>query len=343
MVSQAEPLAQVRALGVRGRRFPLGLAVLDLGLAAAGALSLATLWAAQAWLPDMVSFFRPALFYLCVTLCLAALVARGPRRLLVAVVLVGFNVWPLIHPATAVPAKAETGVPNIRVMSANLLYENRYFDRLQQVVADVAPDVLVVQEASWPWSGVIRSLEGLPYHMPMSATDVVSRFPFTASLADLGPVQLPTYAGGGAPWRVVIDPGPRGRPFVIYAIHPPTPRTLEGWQARGAYLHQIAELVRAEPEGTPVMVVGDWNTPTWSPLLRDFLDRTEMASAEASLWPAATRIFDLFGLPLPQWLGTPIDRVAVSRDIAVAGFAVGGPFGSDHLPVYADVALPAKP
>ena len=343
MVSQAEPLAHMRASGVRGRRFSVGLALLDLGLAVAAALSLATLWAAQAWLPDMVSFFRPALFYVCVMLFLAALVARRPRRLVAAVVLVAFNAWPLVVPATAFPAKAQPGAPTIRVMSANLLYDNTQFDRLRQVVKDVAPDVLVVQEEFGQWPGVIRSLEGLPYHMPMYVTDVVSRYPFTASFADLGPVRLPANAGGGAPRRVVIDPGPGRRPFVIYAIHPPTPRTLEGWQVRGAYLRQIAKLVRAEPEGTPVMVVGDWNTPTWSPLLRDFLDRSEMASAEASPWPAATRIFDLFGLPLPRWLGTPVDRVAVSRNIAVAGFEVGGAFGSDHLPVYADVALPAKP
>jgi hypothetical protein len=46
-------------------------------------------------------------------------------------------------------------------------------------------------------------------------------------------------------------------------------------------------------------------------------------------WPAAAGMF-----------GIPIDRILAGPGIAVLGFAVGPPSGSDHRPVTATISLP---
>ena len=97
------------------------------------------------------------------------------------------------------------------------------------------------------------------------------------------------------------------------------------------------ERIASEPPGTPVLLAGDWNTPVWSPAYASTLSRAGLQASERSLWPAATRIFaSVAGINI----GTPIDHIAVSKGIGVADFFAGPGFGSDHLPVVADLKLP---
>jgi endonuclease/exonuclease/phosphatase (EEP) superfamily protein YafD len=44
--------------------------------------------------------------------------------------------------------------------------------------------------------------------------------------------------------------------------------------------------------------------------------------------------------PHLSWLGSPVDHVAVSPDVAVLRYGVGADIGSDHLPVIVEVRLP---
>ena len=109
-----------------------------------------------------------------------------------------------------------------------------------------------------------------------------------------------------------------------------------GWFSN-RYLDVLAERIAAEPEGTPIVLGGDWNTPVWSPAYARTLLVSGLAATERSAWPPASRIFASVG---GVNLGTPIDHLAVSRCIGVADLFIGPAFGSDHLPVVADLKLP---
>lgn len=344
-VTQVSPVP-----GIGTRRMPLsaamvGRSALDLALGILLVLSVATLFASEAWLPDMLSFFRPQLFFVSVAVLLATLVDRWPSRMLLAGALVAFNLWPLMVRAAPIPQEVSATERTIRVMSMNLLYQNTRVDRMRQVAGQVAPDILVFQEAGFHWPADIAALDGLPYRTlnlsrPSGDVEIFSRFPLTVTLRrDLALPKGDMRLFGHPIVRAVVDPGEEGHPFVLYAIHPPTPRSAEAWRARTGYLEAIADLIRGEPEGMPVMVVGDWNTPPWSPAFKRFVEATGIAPTDALPWPAGTRRFNVLGLTLPGWLGTPIDRLALSSKIALAGFHVAPSMGSDHLPVYADVAV----
>lgn len=333
-------------LRARSGSFSVARLLLDLGLVALAAVSLATVFAGVSWVADTPNFFRPHLLVLSLVLLAWALAAGRFRRALAAGALVAFNLWPLMVNATPAHAVALASMPTIRVMSANLLYDNPHADRLRQVVGEIRPDVLVVQEESERWRPVIADLAGLPYvasaqlsHTKDGKVDIASRFPMTVRKVGFRPSPYPNFVGGALAVRAEVNPGSEGRPFVLYAVHSPTPRTLLGWQERARYFEELARLVRAEPPGTPVILAGDWNTPPWSPVLGRFLDEAGLASAEPLPWPSATRFFRTSEQDLPHWLGSPVDRVAVSPQVAVKDFRVGPAFGSDHLPVYADLAI----
>ena len=227
-------------------------------------------------------------------------------------------------------------------MSSNVLFDNPSKGLFRDIVATLAPDVIVTQEARYEWPAALRDLSGYRYVagpdiLWWNGNIVVSRFPLRARLVeDMPPSGGPI--GGAQALRVEIATPQSGRPVVLYAIHAPTPRTEAGWHARNEYLKTLTMRIAAEPPEVNVIVAGDWNTPVWSTTFKRFLDATGLLATERSAWPAPTRLFSDFGAP--AFLGTPIDHIAVSDRIGVKAFFTGPDFGSDHLPVVADLNIP---
>jgi endonuclease/exonuclease/phosphatase (EEP) superfamily protein YafD len=88
------------------------------------------------------------------------------------------------------------------------------------------------------------------------------------------------------------------------------------------------------------VLAGDLNTSPWSPTNRRLLAGLGLVDTAAGPWPPATRLWRELGLP--RQLGAAVDRIAVSRGVAVERFVVGPEIGSDHLPVLADLRLPPR-
>lgn len=308
-------------------------------VAVAVALATALVSAADRFWPgDMIAFFRPQLA-LATLVALAAALWLSRRMASVALAaLLAVNALPLFVLTVPTAASAETG--NLRILSANLLFDNTTPERFGAIVAELSPDIIVTQEARYDWPDALRSLPGYRLvgqeELKWNGNLVLSRYPMRARLvADMPPSG--NWLGGGPALRVEVDIPDRARPLVVYAIHSPTPRSAAAWQARNRYLDVLAERIAAEPEGTDVVLAGDWNTPVWSPAYGRTLSLSGLQASERSAWPAASRIFAGFG---GINLGTPIDHVAVSKGIRVAAFSTGTAFNSDHLPVAADLNLP---
>lgn len=334
MVSITHPTRAVEA----PRSFVVTGLVWLVSIAAAFATALAAT-ADRFWPGDMIIFFRPQLA-LAVLLLLAIAVAFrrwGASVVLAALVLV--NAVPLF--VLGVPTAAGADAPNVRIVTANLLFDNSTPQRFGEIIAELAPDVIVTQEARYRWPDVLKTLRAYPYlvgreQQKWNSNLILSRHPLRARLvADMPPSG--NVLGGGSAVRVEVDIPDRAVPLVIYAIHAPTPRTFAGWEARNRYLDVVAERIAAEPSDTPILLAGDWNTPVWSPTYARALLLSGLEATERSAWPAATRLFaSLAGVNF----GTPIDHIAVSRSVGVADLFTGPDFGSDHLPVVADLRLP---
>ncbi|WP_073052205.1 endonuclease/exonuclease/phosphatase family protein [Kaistia soli] len=314
----------------------------DASLVPVAVLVLAGHFGRADWLLDMTNYFRPHIAGMALLLLLVAIMGGGWLRLAAAFLVFVAALYPLV--ATSLPAATTVSKGNLRLTTANVFGPNRDYARFEAMVAEIAPDILVAQEAVGAWPLHLAALPGLPFVSDLglryrSHVMVASRYPIKTTLIGLEPPAVPSYrTGGSLALRIEVDRPAATRPLVIYAIHPQTTRTYEGWFARNAYLHAIAKRLKAEKPGTDLIVAGDWNTPFWSPVLAEFFAASGLQTTERGSWPPPTRFFR--EARLPPALGTPIDRVAVSKDIGLADIHIGKPFGSDHLPVTADLAIP---
>ena len=304
------------------------------------ALVLLPLVAGDDWFGDMITFFRPHVAGLALLLLVLAALPPRPAKLALALPVLIAALVPIVLPRA--PTATARAPGDLRVLTANVLVNNSDFDRLPAEIAALSPDIVVVQEALYGWPDVMQKLPGYPH---VAGPDiarwngiiVASRFPLRATIMDEVP-DVDHHIGGSRAIRVEVDRPGITRPLVLYGLHAPTPRTRAGWEVRNAYLARLAERIRAEAAGTDVIVAGDWNTPIWSPTYARFLADAGLKATERSVLPQPTRIFREFGAP--RFLGATVDHIAVSADIGVAALDVGADFGSDHLPVIADLSLP---
>ena len=295
----------------------------------------------EAWLFDMVTFFRPHIAAMAVLLLLLAIATGSRPRMVVGAIVFVAALVPLVVPNA--PAAMPAAQSDFRVMTANVMgAQNLDFDRFRSLVAEQSPDLLVAEEVQPAWRATVASLAGLPYSAGPeftggdSTTMVASRYPIRSSQI-LWRRHDPLREGEGAiPMRIEVD-RPGRRPLVVLAIHPPTPRSFDEWHARDTYLLEIAWQAQRDARTAEVIVIGDWNTPYWSPFYTRALQQADLRATEGA-WPAPTRIFREFGAP--DFLGSPIDLVAVSPSIGLVRRTVGRAFGSDHLPVIVDLAVP---
>lgn len=330
---------------------PKAAAHLLSGLAMAMTIAVAALTAARLnadhfYLGEIVSFFLPTLALVALAATGFAIVSGRSWLIVVALALLAVNVFPLVSPA-AKPASTASG-PSLRIATSNVLGNRPDYRPLIDWSTGSGIDFLGQQEASrWTMRRLAPLADRFPETLPESLltgnpdTIVWSRWRILDAKRIRPGIDLPMWSWGGKPLRVELAPPgstTHQAALIAYVVHPTTPRTPEQWQARNIYLDTLAGVIAAEPKGTPLVVIGDFNTPPWSPAFRRFLDKTGLIDASGSSWPATTR-FSLRFRDLFHY-GAPVDHILVSPGVAVTHFEVGPDIGSDHLPLVADIRLP---
>lgn len=301
------------------------------------ALALAVLVAGErVWALDLLTFFWPVLAIVAVVLLLLTLPFGGPFTRIVALALVAACAVPFI---LLPPAPDSTAGEKIRILTANLYVGNPDPAPFVALLTRLQPDIVVTEETRRRFAAAVRGSGLYPFETggELSLADdkkVFSRYPIREyrQLDDLPGRKIGRHA-----MRLVIET-PAG-PLVVYAIHADTPRSPEQWQDRNAYFERLAAAVRAEGEGTPVILAGDWNMPAHSAFFRNFFATTGYRFARPGLWLPVTR----FATRLARfgYFGSTIDHVAVSPQVRVTDWTRGGDIGSNHLPVIVDLALPS--
>ncbi|MCR6498470.1 endonuclease/exonuclease/phosphatase family protein [Shinella sp. CPCC 101442] len=323
------------------RRGPIALAyrvlVLPGVIAYLFAVSIVVLAADRFWLVDLLTFAWPYVVAAGALLCVVAVITRRLKAIVIAFAGLAIALIPAFDVPTARPSTAASG---LKVLTANLYVQNAedpavFIDLLRRE----KPDIVVLQEATPRWVQSLSAAGLFPHESSAEALTrdslkVFSTLPIRAETELKRAFTEPK--AYKQPLRLELDM--RGKPLFLYAFHPETPRRLWQWRDRNAYLSAAADAVKGDLQRAPVIVAGDWNTPTWSPFYRGFLRQAGLASTAGGWLQPVTR----FSLKL-DWLayiGATIDHVAVSPDISVRGHRVGPAFGSNHLPVIAELAMP---
>lgn len=295
---------------------------------AAAAVTLASFAARWHWMLDLTTHW-PA--QLAVSALAPALVLLGARRwkwamLPVAVVAVN-AAWiaPLYWPHTPAP----TQEPVLRAMAANVYTGNRDTTLLLDLVREEHPAILAVLEIDRRWAQVLRELEqDYPHHIQRPRQDnfgiaLFSQHPILSQRVEhLADSDVPT---------IFATLDFHSQPVHVVVTHPLPPVSRVYAASRNRHMEALGERVAAL-EG-PVVVLGDLNATSWSPVFADFVRATNLQDSRRGFgiqptWPAGA------------WhLRIAIDHVLVSPGLVVTQRRVGPTIGSDHLPIIVDVAV----
>jgi endonuclease/exonuclease/phosphatase (EEP) superfamily protein YafD len=284
---------------------------------------LARLW----WLFEPTSHFRAQ--YMFVLLAAAIIAAAGRRWLPAALFALAAMVnFILVIPVYLAGESVQEGA-SYRILMANVEYINEDEAAVLQMIGDVNPDILIVEEFTPAWQTTLEAISADYPHSELSPrTDaygiaLYSRLPYERSeIRTVGPSRFPSVFA----WYE-LD----GRPLTVVGTHPPPPLNKDDLEDRDQQLAAIIEYASAQSEAT--IVAGDFNVTTWSPIFQDMLFDSDLREARRG-----------FGLH-PTWptsflpLGVPFDHILVSPGVAVHNFGRGADTGSDHYPVFADFSI----
>lgn len=306
------------------------------------ALGLAMCWYAVRWLDVpayLVAVAQAAVpvagALVVVTTVGAALLRR--RRITVigavASVVVVIGAAPFVRPF---PGNANLA-DDLMVMSSNLDLGGADVEALTAHVRALDVDVLVLVEATPEAVGRLRDL-GLEQTLPYEAgqpgpgtqgTVIRSRFPMTerqtaSSAGEVSRsepvvvVELPQTGGMATPRQVVIR-----------AIHrlPPTAPNVSAWRSS---FDGLAAWAHSQPDGIPLLLVGDFNAsadhPGFRKVAADFIDAHQgMGAGWVRTWPHGRRWVPPF---------VQIDHL-LARGLSVTSAGSGVVAGTDHAFVWA--------
>lgn len=283
---------------------------------------------------ELLTHFQVQYFLVAI---LVAVVLAGLRRWrwlplpLGAMVISGLSLLPYqaLHGSAAAHAAPIAQPAGLRVLLANVHYQNRRHDLVADLVASADADVLIFQEVNAAWMQALEPLaETYPYVVSRPREDafgvvLFSRLPLDQSRLISATAHRPCIAAA-------VDVG--GATITVVTTHPLNPLSHEWFQLRNRQLDQVAGVV-AGIEG-PVALLGDLNTTMWSPWYRRLCRTTGLDNARRGLgvlpsWPTY----------LPSMMRLPIDHCLINDEVEVEDVRLGADIGSDHFPLIVDLAV----
>jgi endonuclease/exonuclease/phosphatase (EEP) superfamily protein YafD len=280
------------------------------------------------WFLDLFSHFRVQ--YLIALSILGVLFLLGRRRRTAAV----FIAFACINLGMVLPlyfdgqATTPEAAPILRAMLLNVNTRLGDAARVKQVIQELDPDILVLEEISSQWVLDLQWLANSYSHSRVQPREdnfgigLFSKFPLVESeIVYIGDAQVPSIAA-------TIDTG-REKLRVI-ATHPLPPAGGQYSRWRNDQLNRLPDYVRSS---LPLILLGDLNVTPWNYHFRRLLKRTGLIDSSKGrgiqpTWPNYN--------PL---LLIPIDHCLHSSDISVLSKRIGVDVGSDHYPVIVDFAI----
>jgi endonuclease/exonuclease/phosphatase (EEP) superfamily protein YafD len=239
---------------------------------------------------------------------------------------------PIVHRARPLPS----GASRVRVMTANLQYQNPSAEQLGRIIQGEHPDLLALEEFSDRTAPEVErsgALTAFPYRA-VRVTDGSDGIALYSRLP-LRDVSYTNYSG-----RLFIRAGvlTASGPITVFVVHTTSPVDA---QRRTSWSRELS-LIRAmaAAERGPLLVVGDFNATDGNRPFVNLLHRDHLAdvldatgSGYATTWPQDHHLLPALVRP---------DHVLVGHGIAaLSGRTVDNP-GSDHRAVVVDIGVRAS-
>lgn len=216
---------------------------------------------------------------------------------------------------------AAAPVTQFRFLSFNVLAENKRAEELVATVLADPPDVMLVMETPGIQDHLDELRTVLPYEIGCDAQcdiSLYSRFPIAdAQVRSIPPFGRERLVTG----RITVD----GQDVTIAGLHLSKPYfDLASW----GELYFIRRVIK-DTQG-PMVVAGDFNAAPWTEPVQLMANDLDLIPGP---WPAAS-----WPVPLGP-VGVPIDNVFTRGNARLLTLDAGENLGSNHRPLWADVAI----
>jgi endonuclease/exonuclease/phosphatase (EEP) superfamily protein YafD len=259
----------------------------------------------------------------------------GWAPLAIATVFLVMNLAPIWQWWAGSPPRPSVGIETrstpvpLRVMSYNLWIDNLQVDDIVASVQTANPDLLFLAEISSEMMETLSDRLDYPYRYRAEGGNnaLMSRLPFLSIKTEDFGSDNPNLT---LSLSATLDFA--GQPLTFVGIHPTIPAPAANFHDRNQVLDQAANY--AQQVKTPIVLVGDFNTSSWSPYLSRFASRANLTNVGVG-----ARIFGTWNYRPKSgvsWLKVPIDHI-FTRGLRLKKAWAGSPGGSDHRPVLADL------
>jgi endonuclease/exonuclease/phosphatase (EEP) superfamily protein YafD len=297
-------------------------------LAPIGVLSLASFLGAFDNSCELLSHLRPVWCLGALLLSVLLLVVRRYVPATIAIAIFVLNAIPLF--ALFMPAARTYAPPTaqrLKILQMNLWGgKNHDYERTVQTIRDLQPDLIGLSEVTATWLQQLKTrLPEFPYQVAEpnhGGICLLSRLPLHDGKVEYyGTIMRP---------RVFARVQVTGQSVTLIFAHPVIP--LGHPERRNGELQELARETSSDPN--PTILAGDLNCTPWSYYFGKLQTDGRLHDSETG-----------FGFQ-PSWCVFwgftmfPIDHCLMTEDIVTVSRRLGPPFGSDHLPVFTEVALP---
>jgi endonuclease/exonuclease/phosphatase (EEP) superfamily protein YafD len=270
--------------------------------------------------------FLPAYPVVVAALCFRA----WPLALVAGVVVVAHLAWvvPPLTRTVPITAAAERA-PHVRIVSANLRFDNTDHAPTLAELEHFDADVIVLEEVTPAWWQAISRSRLLTTHPKY--VQAVRDHPGGMAVLSRAPLRNVKVRDAQG-WPIITATVVLGgRPEHLVGVHVPAP--LETFTRNQRAQREVTAIVRKLPR--PRLVAGDFNASAYNRWHEDLLDLGLRDAHEAVGRPFAVSWLN-GRLPFPPLL---IDHVYVDPPIVPVRAREGEAFGSDHRPIIVDLAI----
>ncbi len=293
------------------------------------------LLARQFWLAELATHFTWHYCWLLPLALIGCALLRAWRLCGFTAITLALNaaaVAPLFAPVARPAAEKLAAAPRLRVLTQNVLKQNKQAGLVVDLVRQETPDLFLLLEVNQRWIDAMAPLlDEYPHHChelrdTRSGMAVFSKQPLlNVRFEKLTPADR---------WTLIAEMPHAGHTVTVIGLHAYHPHAAAERAWRDDNLHGAAQLASKAPG--PVVVMGDLNVTPWTPCFGDLLRESRL---QDSLRGFGVQRSWSYRRDWPLLL--PIDHVLHSRDMVVLNRRIGPYVGSDHRAVIVDLALPA--
>lgn len=240
--------------------------------------------------------------------------------------------YTVVFPREVKPARRGGAADTLRILSVNILMDNRRADELVQLVGEHRPDVLITLETNRWWEEQLKPLEAeYPHSLKCPLENAYGMHLYSRLPIEDSKIQF--LVEEDVPSMHLLLRLSSGRRVRLHCLHPapPSPTENERSTQRDAELVMVGRSVAGAK--LPVVVTGDLNDVGWSATTRLF------RKVSGLLDPRIGRgMYNTFhaGHLFMRW---PVDHFFHSRHFTLGRLTRLRAVGSDHFPVLIDLVL----